>query len=61
MCELLKSDVWLLLILAAVFAAILVRGHSDHKAEQLAAFFTVLGDAMTLLSLGKDSDSPPHS
>ena len=61
MCEILKSDVWLLLILAAVFAAILVRGHSENKAAQLAAFFTVLGDAMILLSLGRSSESALNS
>lgn len=49
MTELLKSDVWLLLILAAVLAAILVHCHSTEKAEKSAAFFTVLGDAMILL------------
>lgn len=51
MTELLQSDVWLLLILAAVLAAILVHCQSDEKAEKSAAFFTVLGDAMVLLLL----------
>ena len=51
MTELLKSDVWLFLILAAVLAAILVYCQSAEKAEKSAAFFTVLGDAMVLLSL----------
>ncbi len=58
MCDLLKSDVWLLLILAAVFAALLSHSQSEEKAEQLAAFFTVLGDAMILLSLGRSSKEP---
>lgn len=51
MTDLLKSDVWLLLILAAVLAAILVHCSSAEKAEKSAAFFTVLGDAMVLLLL----------
>ncbi len=59
MCNLLKSDVWLLLILAAVFAAILVHSQSEKKAEQMAAFFTVLGDAMILLSLGRSCTEQP--
>ena len=53
MCDLLSSEVWLLLILAAVIAAALVCSQSEKKTEHLAAFFTVLGDAMLLLSLRK--------
>ncbi len=48
---LLSSDLWFFLILAAVLAAVLVVGQSTDKAAKLAAFFTVLGDAMTLLAL----------
>lgn len=51
MTDLLQSDVWFFLILAAVLAAILVHCQSDEKAEKSAAFFTVLGDAMVLLLL----------
>lgn len=51
MSSLLKSDVWLLLILAAVIAAVLIYSQSTEKAEKLAAFFEVLGDGMALLSL----------
>ena len=51
MTDLLQSDVWFFLILAAVLAAILVHCQSAEKSEKLAAFFTVLGDAMILLAL----------
>ena len=51
MSRLLQSDVWLLLILAAAIAAILICSQSEEKAEKLAAFFEVLGDAMALLAL----------
>lgn len=51
MSRLLQSDVWLLLILAAAVAAILICSQSEEKAEKLGAFFTVLGDAMALLAL----------
>lgn len=51
MSRLLQSDVWLLLILAAAVAAILLCGQSEEKAEKLGAFFVVLGDAMVLLAL----------
>lgn len=54
MSSLLKSDVWLLLILAAAFAAILVKGQSDSNTAKLAAFFTILGDALVLLALYQD-------
>lgn len=53
MCDLLGSDVWLLLILAAVIAAVLTCSQSEEKTERLAAFFTVLGDGLLLLSLWK--------
>lgn len=48
---LLSSDLWLFLILAAVLAAVLTAGQSPDRAAKLAAFFTVLGDAMALLAL----------
>ena len=54
MSDLLQSDVWLLLILAAVIAAVLACSQSGEKTERLAAFFTVLGDGLILLSLWKD-------
>lgn len=55
---LLKSDVWLLLILAAVIAAILICSQSTEKAEKLGAFFEVLGDAMALLALNSGCCGP---
>lgn len=51
MSRLLKSDVWLLLILAVVIAAILIYSQSSEQSEKLGAFFEVLGDAMALLAL----------
>ena len=54
MCDLLSSDAWLLLILAAAIAAALACSHSAEKTELLAAFFTVLGDGLILLSLWKE-------
>ena len=44
MSSLLKSDVWLLLILTAAFAAILVKGQSDSNTAKLGTFFTILAD-----------------
>jgi hypothetical protein len=61
MCDLLHSDVWLLLILAAAVAAVLVCSQSSEKTERLAAFFTVLGDGLILLSLWKGRDCPKDS
>lgn len=54
---LLKTDVWLLLILAAVISAIVVGGQSSAKAAKLGAFFTVLGDAIVLLALAQDESN----
>ncbi len=48
---LLRSDVWLLLILAAAVAAVLVTTQSPSRTAKLGAFFTVLGDGLTLLAL----------
>lgn len=56
--RLLKSDVWLLLILAVVIAAILVCSQSTEKSEKLGAFFEVLGDAIALLALCGSGCSP---
>ena len=56
MCDILKSDVWLLLIVAAAIAAILVCSQSERSLGKLAAFFTLLGDALALLSLGCEDD-----
>lgn len=60
-CDLLHSDVWLLLILAAAIAAVLACSQTAEKTERLAAFFTVLGDGLILLSLWKGQDCPKDS
>ena len=57
MCDFLTSDVWLLLILAAVLAVLLICSQTSAKSEKLAAFFNVLGDSMALLSLHCDSNA----
>ena len=54
MSSLLKSDVWLLLILAAAFAAILVKGQPESNTAKPAALFTILGDALVLSALYHD-------
>lgn len=58
MSRLLQSDVWLLLILAAVIAAVLICSQSAEKSEKLSAFFEVLGDAMALLALQSSGCAP---